>query len=70
MSMVDTMYFCLRCFSRNVYVRIKSHEIVCRKCGTIISISKFNSVYDDYLIKAKKAEKNVLSYGKESKGRY
>lgn len=48
-NITNTKIFCLNCYSRNIYVRKKTHDYVCRKCGQVINIDYFFQTINDFL---------------------
>jgi len=37
-------YFCFRCYSYNVYTRVRTRDFRCRKCGHLTNICDFDTV--------------------------
>lgn len=50
-----TRFFCMKCFSKYVYVRRKTKDFVCRKCGNVTLIKSF----DDFIILFRTRKNNI-----------
>jgi len=54
-------YFCLKCYSSYIYVRVKTHDYVCRRCGYISTILDFRGEIESIIERREKELSKTLS---------